>query len=187
MNVGDLSAQLSAVGGLQSPNRFAVRMTVPGLDSRLIEYTCDSFDLPGLTMATTTVRNLGYGPSLTVPLVPSYGDVNLSVMVDSDDEVMSFFEDWRRLVAGVEYEPGGAMTAASSGTYPFQVRYPADYAGVVQVMLIDKAGEVSSVTTLHDAWPVFTSTTKLNWADKDQIMRLQVTLSYRSWTRETQE
>jgi len=170
------------LGGLQNPSKFRARAFSPTEEARFFEFMCESFVVPGLTIAANPVRVLGYGVPVDAPLLPAYGEAQLSCYLDNAGMVQGFFSRWQQSVINYNYEPGGATAGTMNGAYPFQVSYEEDYAGRIIVDTFDQAGEHIRELILHAAWPRSIGQIQHSWGDRDKVTLLPVVLAYRSWT-----
>lgn len=181
-DVARFAAEIGALDGIHSNSKFRVRAFSPVGDSRFIEFTCHTVDVPGLTVATVPVRVLGYGAPVDAPLTPAYGEAQIQCFVDNSGEVYKFFTRWQQAVVNYNYEPGGATAGQSVGAFPFQVSYAADYVGRVDIDTFSQSGDPIRRVTLHDAWPRAVGQVQHSWGARDTLTVLPVQLSYRSWT-----
>ena len=181
-DVGEFSAQIGSLEGLLLSSRFRVRAHTPTGDSRFLEFFCETFNLPGVSIVTAPIRTLGYGVPTDAPLVPAYGEASMQCFTDSDGQVVEFFTRWQQSVVNYDYAPGRATTSRNSGAYPFQVSYASDYVGQVEFTSFDVAGFPTRIVTMHDAWPKSVGQTTFSWGAKDTLAMLPVQLAYRSWT-----
>lgn len=186
----DVSKFLSAVnevGGLQNATKFSVQV-FPRFQSnnRLLEYMCESIDVPDVTVATASVKPLGYGYVRQAALVPVYQQVNASFYDDNDKNVMGFFVDWRNRVVNGDYEPGGAEVMDGRSVMPFQLQYLDDYAARVIISVFNQAGELNRRVVLHDAWPGSVGPVRVAWSAANQIVTIPVSFNYSSLTEATE-
>lgn len=181
-DVGRFAARIGSLGGISLNSKFRARFFVPGEPSDFLEYTCESFTLPGASINAVPVRVLGYGAPVDAPLTVAYGEAAAQLYVDNNGETVGLFTRWMQSAINYAYEPGGATTGAVDGAYPFQVSYYADYAGRVQVTTFSQSGEEVRNVTLHGVWPRAVGQVQLSWSSRDALAVLPVQFSYRSWT-----
>jgi hypothetical protein len=181
-DVARFHAVIDGMGGLQPASKFRVRAFSPVTDTRFFEFVCESANVPGVSVVVKPVRTLGYGVPVDVPLVPSYGEMQLQCMIDNVGNVNECLTRWMQAVVNYNYQPGGINAGLAGGAFPFQVSYPADYVGRLEVHTMSQEGSMNRTVTLHDAWPRAVNHSPLAWSARDQYQTLSVTWSYRSWT-----
>jgi len=181
-DVSEFSANIGAYGGLQNPSKFRCRAFSPTGSAPFFEFLCESANEPGLTVASALVFPLGYGAPVDVPLVPGYGEFQITCYLDNAGNVQGFLTKWQQAVVNSYYAPGGATAGQAQGAYPFQVSYSADYWGTLELDKFDQSGNVVRTVQVYGAWPKSISGIAHSWSGKDQIATIQVTMAMRSWT-----
>jgi hypothetical protein len=185
-SISDMSSAINSYNGVMRPNRFSVMITPPPWNSdsnecRLIEVFCDQASLPGITFATNDVKNLGYGPTFKLPHTPIYTDVDATVLLDNDAVVLGFFQKWVQNVMNVN-PAGSPSTSGYNGARMYAVQYPSNYVTTVSIMLYD--GEANTIVqySLNEAYPLRLGQPTLDWSNNNQVLKLPVTFTFRTWT-----
>ncbi len=179
-SVEKIRAALAAGNGLQSPNKYRVRLYPPGaldVSANVLEFYCESANMPGMLIASTSVRPMGYGAQHEAPLLPIYEDVTLTYRLPNDSLVTTVMHDWQRRVVNHDYAPGEGGDRGA-----FLVSYADDFVGNAEITAFDQDGLEIRVVTLHRVWPKNVGAQSLSWSTKDQYATMTVTLAYRSWT-----
>jgi hypothetical protein len=154
---------------LARPNKFDVFIPVPfGLApyltvSRELNYRCESTDLPGRAIATTTQKI--YGPEEKFPYQTTYNDINLTFICTDRMEEKNFFDAW------LEY-------INPSVTHNF--KYKEKYAVNVRINQYDVRNRVSYSVDLIEAFPIGINEMALDWS-ADGYHKLTVTFAYTKW------
>ena len=156
-------------------------------------YVCDAFEFPGRGFDTTEVRY--FGPKREVPTNSLYQPANASFICRNKTTERKLFDDWLDIINPIdgynfnfpsdyyaritvwEFHDIGKSTGATSGP---KIQTPTGQLGM---------GTTAGATPLpvyawqlNDAWPTLVAPQPVTWADQD-ILRLQVTFTYRNWER----
>jgi len=154
---------------LARPNKFDVFIPIPvGLApyltvSRALNYRCESTDLPGRAIATTTQKI--YGPEEKFPYQTTFNDINLTFICTDKMEEKNFFDAW------LEY-------INPSVTYNF--KYKEKYAVNLRINQYDVRNRVSYSVDLVEAFPIGINEMPLDWSS-DGYHKLTVTFAYTKW------
>jgi hypothetical protein len=154
---------------LARPNKFDVFIPIPvGLApyltvSRALNYRCESTDLPGRAIATTTQKI--YGPEEKFPYQTTYNDINLTFICTDKMEEKNFFDAW------LEY-------INPSVTHNF--KYKEKYAVNLRINQYDVRNRVSYSVDLVEAFPIGINELPLDWS-ADGYHKLTVTFAYTKW------
>jgi hypothetical protein len=172
--------------GIAKGAHFEVQVVPPAnkdFDAAVTEnllYRCDSVDLPGRTLQTLDHRFTNYGPMNKVPYMAQYGDVSASIILSEDLREKEFFEVWHNLIQNTgSFEVGGSDTL--NGRYSnaqFNNKYHSSYIGTVIIRQYGSSGDLRSIHTLREAFPINMNPITMNWED-DAPSRLSVGFAYR--------
>jgi hypothetical protein len=165
-----LSSFHSEDGGYAVPNRFEVIITRPGgsaTESRKVSMRCESINLPGRNLNSTTDSNI-YGPTREIVDGVTYADdINMTFQASSGLEERVFFEEWQAL----------AFDERS-----WNVGYYNDYISTVDIYILDRQNQRRFGLKLHEAFPKTIGATELSKAANNELIKLAVTFSFRYWT-----
>jgi hypothetical protein len=100
----------------------------------------------------------------------AYDDVNISFYLLNNYGMRRYFEEWQNL-------------AINQTTY--EVGYKTEYARDVKISQLDRDGNVVYQLTLQDAFPTTLDQVELKNDLVDQLIQLNVQLSYKNWTSDT--
>jgi hypothetical protein len=153
---------------------------------KFLTYRNDSFSVPGISVATTEVRRYGYGPTEKKPYGINYQDVTFNYILDASSNQHKFFYNWIDAIVNhsdpAEYgHHGGQQHRAAR---PYEVKYKEDYAAQIIIRYFDESfdkGATPTIAQLVDAYPTFIGDIQYNWANTDQLIRLPITYTYKSW------
>jgi hypothetical protein len=175
-NVQNLASSLSKQGIAKS-SHFEVQLTGPyGLDAeRDMMYRADSVSLPGRSITTTEHKFDNYGPVNKVAYGQVYSDLAVTFILSEDMREKEYFEVWQDKMVGT-----GAFTQSNSrfSNATFNTKYFDNYAGVITIRQYGSAGELRSIHTLVEAYPIMLGDVQMSWGD-DQPARLSVTFAYK--------
>jgi hypothetical protein len=172
--------------GIAKGSHFEAQIVPPvnkkfdmGVTENLL-YRCESVDLPGRTLQTIDHRFQNYGPMSKIPYMAQYGDVSASIILSEDLREKEFFEIWHNMIQNTgTFESGGSDTLG--GRYSnaqFNNKYHSSYIGTVIIRQYGSAGDLRSIHTLREAFPINMNPITMNWGD-DAITRLSVGFAYR--------
>jgi len=145
---------------------------------REIVYRAESAELPGRTMATTEHRFRNYGPANKIPYSQIYGDVTITFLMSEDLREKEYFEIWQDTIQNTgtfieQYD-------RTAGVVPYNTRYFDDYTGTVIIRQYGEAGQLRSIHTLIEAYPIIVTPMPLSW-QSDDTLKLPVTFAYRHY------
>lgn len=154
-----------------------------GNSPTFLTYRNDSFSIPGISVATNEVRRHGYGPTEKKPYGVNFQDVTFNYILDASSNQHKLFYGW---LDSIVAHRAGAMTVTQelNGNYPYEVQYKSNYAAQMIIHYFDETfdkGGKESKAHIVDAYPTFIGDIQYNWAGTDQLIRLPVTFTYRSW------
>ena len=154
---------------LARPSKFDVNIPIPlGLipylgTSRMLTMRCENAELPGRTIATTSMKI--YGVEEKFPYMSSYNDMSLTFIVSDDMKEKKFFDAWLNWI-----NPNSS----------FNLKYKKDYSVGLRINQYDVRNEVSYSVDLVDAYPIAVNGMDLNWS-ADGYHKLTVTFAFTSW------
>ena len=188
----DMRAKMDMLGGPAKQCRFAVRILPEGSGqdgqghflTRLgysnilndITYLCEAVDFPGRGFDFMEARY--YGPPLYLPYNSKYSnEMTLTMLTRADAAERQMFDDWSEVI---------------NPTNTFDFNYATDYYCRIQIFQLKEvaapstglptAPEATYLWELQQAWPISIGEQAVTWADND-VLRLQVTFTYRYWNR----
>lgn len=154
---------------LARPSKFDVNIPIPlGLvpylgTSRMLTMRCENAELPGRTIATTSMKI--YGVEEKFPYMSSYNDMSLTFIVSDDMKEKKFFDAWLNWI-----NPNSS----------YNLKYKQDYSIALRINQYDVQNQVSYSVDLVDAYPIAVNGMDLNWS-ADGYHKLTVTFAYTSW------
>lgn len=196
--------------GLVTPSNFLVKFTPPaaifnGIDADKskkydeVAYLCGAAQLPGMRVATTSLRRHNYGNIVKMPYDAMFDDIELTFYVDaSQAKSLDLFHRWIRNT--VDF---GKDFAAGSRNKTNFMAYRNDYVCpelkiyvVSQLAGLENPESMPEPTgsngdtsdsgnyaiiecTLYDVFPIAISNILLDWGEADNFARVNVTFSYR--------
>jgi hypothetical protein len=186
--------------GIARPTYAYTQITLPQLmrgtlegaetDIRtLLTYRNDGFSIPGLSLATSEIRQWGYGPTIKRPYGVTYQDVTFNYILDASSNQHIFFYQW---MDSIVRHSGKTINGESKyGLQPYEVSFHNDYVSQIDVFYFDEtfdrgdsSVEGASKARIVDAYPLFIGDIQYNWAGVDSLIRIPVTFTYRRWEHE---
>ena len=168
LNMKDFLASINNEG-IQHSNKFEVRIA-PGPGAKVaregIVLRCESVSMPGRTLNSITDANF-FGPTREIVDGVTYAeDVTCAFIADGKFEIRKFFEEWQE-------------RAFNHTTW--EVKYHNEYAGKVDIWLLDHHNHHSYGVTLHEAFPKTISSNELNMESMNEHQKISIGFSFRYW------
>ena len=172
-NVNDMVASLNK-SGFAKPSHFEVFIQGGGdiETERELSYRAETVDIPGRSISSVEHKFQNYGPVNKVAYGAIYGDVTVQFLVSQDMREKEYFEIWQEKMVGT-----GAF---SDGQAQYNTKYFDDYAGTIEIRQYGSHGNLHSIHTLNEAYPLIVNPITMNWAE-DGAVRMGVTFAYRNY------
>jgi hypothetical protein len=168
--LNDILSTFHSEDGYALPNRFEVLITRPqgsADENRQVSMRCESINLPGRNLNTSTDSNI-YGPTREVVDGVTYADdIAMTFQASSGLEERVFFEEWQSF-------------AFDERTW--NVGYYNDYISTIDVYLLDRQDNRRYGLKFWEVFPKTINATELNQGTNNEIIKLEVVLSFRYWT-----
>ena len=154
---------------LARPSKFDVNIPIPlGLipyrgTSRMLTMRCENAELPGRTIATTSMKI--YGVEEKFPYMTSFNDMSLTFIVADDMKEKKFFDAWLNWI---------------NPNSNYNLKYKQDYSVALRINQYDVKNKVSYSVDLVDAFPIAVNGMDLSWS-ADGYHKVTVTFAYTSW------
>ena len=179
-NVNNLISSINK-SGIAKTSHFEVQITGAG-DSGLEEAMMarvDAVDLPGRSLMTAEHKFTNYGPLNKVPYGgQTYGDTTMSIIMSEDMREKEYFEVWQNKIVNTGAFDLG--TVPQNALSKFNTKYFDDYLGTVTIRQYGSAGELRSIYTLNETYPIIINPISMSWAE-DAVARLSVTMAFRNY------
>jgi len=153
--------------GYALPSRYDVIITSPGEgDARKVSMRCETIDLPGRALNTSTDSNMyGIAPEI-VDGITFGGTLAMNFQASSDLEERVFFESWQEM-------------AWDKGTW--NVKYYKDYIKEIEIYVLDVKNTRRYGIKLMECFPKEIGPTSLDWSPAGDIIKIPVTMQYKYW------
>ena len=199
-SIDNFRTELNNYGVLPSHSflvRFAPFAGASELNSALNNYTiinkdklimrCDNALLPATTLIKEeAIRRYGYGPTETVPYNVNFGDFTLQWIVDSNSEVIDFFNKWINVIVNHDSKGGADMLTQKYGYNPYEAGYKDDYSNSqVSVFVYDRQLNTTIQYSIYDVFPISIQSINLAWGDENQMVKYNVTFAFTDMVMET--
>jgi len=153
--------------GYALPSRYDVIITSPGEgDARKVSMRCETIDLPGRALNTSTDSNMyGIAPEI-VDGITFGGTLAMNFQASSDLEERVFFESWQEM-------------AWDKGTW--NVKYYKDYIKEIEIYVLDVKNTRRYGIRLMECFPKEIGPTSLDWGPAGDIIKIPITMQYKYW------
>lgn len=158
--------------GVAKASHFEVQITgigAPDLERDMM-FRCDSAELPGRTITSAEYRI--YGPIQKIPYGSLVGDSNLTFLLSEDLREKEYFDQWQSKIAGIN--------TFGQGRSKYNVDYYDTITGQILIRQYGEAGQLSSVHTLLEAYPLSIGPVAMSWGD-DAFAKLTITFAFRDY------
>lgn len=167
-------------GGVLKTNRFMVYFNAPSIitdkNTDPLSLRCEAVQWPGVSFSTMDAPpRAGYGASEVIPIAPIFEDVTLNFIVDKSSNTHKFFFNWINSVVNLESR---GQSRFKEGAY--EVGYKDSYCTDINIDVYRETGENNKAmtATLYRAFPRALPGFDLNWANNDEILKLNVQFTY---------
>ena len=182
--VNDILSAFHSNEGYAVPNRYEVVIQGPaklggggqenifnnserGANVRDISLRVESVTLPGRTLTTASESNV-YGPDREIVEGVTYADeISIDFQASSGLDERVFFENWQK-------------QAFNEQTW--NIGYYNDYIGSMEIYLLDRQDVRRYGLKLWEVFPKTITATELTAAEASEIIKTNVSFSFRYWT-----
>jgi len=151
------------------PSQYEVMITSPASDSRLnrkVGLRCESIDLPGRGLNTSTDANMyGIAPEI-VDGITFGGTLSMTFQSSADLEERIFFESWQE-------------RAWDRKTW--NVGYYEDYVEEMQIYILDRNGNRRYGIQMFECFPKEIGPSSLSYGSGSEIIKIPITMQYKYW------
>ena len=153
--------------GYALPSRYDVIITSPGEgDARKVSMRCESLELPGRALNTSTDSNMyGIAPEI-VDGITFGGTLAMTFQASSDLEERVFFESWQE-------------TAWDKGTW--NAKYYKDYIKEMEIYVLDVKNTRRYGIRLMECYPKEIGPSSFDAGPASDIVKIPVTMQYKYW------
>lgn len=164
--------------GVQRTNRATILFAPPpklsGTDTTAIAIRCDSVQLPAVWFTIGEHKRYGVGPTDKVPIQPMFDPLPASFIADMNGQTHKFFYDWTMLIGNYNSQGGG-----------YEGEYQSNFVTDIFVLTFNEQQEQLMQYQFINAFPQGLQETQMNWADHDQLVKLNVAFNFREWRQTT--
>lgn len=193
----------SKFDGLAKSNKFyveldapfgVIRPYLPIIDSREMQFFCDTINLPGKNLNTLDYKKQGYGDTIRVPTSRAPETITTTFFCDSNYQVMKFFQAWLDfIVEGTDAAPSAIL---DGGRQHREIAYKEDYTVRMKAYTLNDSGDEEGTIggifgftnplqpgggmeyTFHNVHPVQLGVVSMGWEQNDTILKIPVEFAY---------
>jgi len=159
-------------------NRFGVNIRCNNLGIKLDALRCINATLPGRLIETSEASEYGVSRKMPYNVQMDGGEATFTFLCDSSFQDRFLMETWQGFIFGQ------ADSSDDTALRNPQFSYYNDYIGEVEVQQFTMNDKPSLVYTLKEAYPISYSAQELSYEQTDEILRLDVTFTFRTFTTE---
>jgi hypothetical protein len=143
---------------------------------------CESVSLPDLSINTIETHRFGFGTPDIVPYGLSYFETVVTFIGDQEGYVYKQFYDWINRIMKMPEAPTTKLGLPEDDPGVYEVGFKSDI--VVQegrIHAYDQNHNLIYTATLFDVFPRSLTSTSLNWAAGDELVRYTAFLSFKDF------
>jgi hypothetical protein len=165
--INNFLSEFHSDNGYALPSRYDVVITSPAEgNARKVSMRCETIDLPGRSLNTTTDSNMyGIAPEI-VDGITFGGTLAMTFQSSSDLEERVFFESWQEM-------------AWDKGTW--NVGYYKDYIKEIEIYVLDINNTRRYGIKLFECFPKDIGPASLSYTQATDIIKTSVTMQYKYW------
>lgn len=162
-------------------------LRIPGLNQEavlLATHRAGAFPAPGVSLATSELRRYGVGPVEKKPYLPTFADIPVEFIGDSNGNIHKFFYLWMNGIVNfldLPRENANSDKFGTSSKKPFALEYKDNYKTTLRIRTFNDNQESLADIILENAFPVSMSEIQYNWNDESQLVRFTVNFTYTHW------
>lgn len=188
-NISDFRTSMNSAGVLRSHSYMIMINPPPSLssyDTSQLTLRCDSVNMPGINFMTQDgIYRYGYGPAEIMPYNVMFTPVTMSLMVDRAASQYTFFNLWMNSIFDMNMQ--GGILGGSESSSPYEVAYKEDYAVTMNMFVYNETADKVIELTFQEAYPLLMQDTPLAWGEQQNIIRLQISMAYKTFYMKTIE
>ena len=150
---------------------------------QLLQFRAEAIRAPGIVVSASNNQRYGIGPVQQMPTTVNFTNISASFLADARGLVWGYFYQWLNTVFGFDEVISGSSQTTNYNT--FRVNYKVDYVADITIRIFDHYGRAVSSILLVDAFPISMNDVSLAWDSTNQLKRITVSFSYRSWRMTT--
>ena len=190
-SINDFRASMNNTGVLRN-NSYMVMINPPAIlsdyDTGQLTLRCDSVNLPGINFMTQDgLYRYGYGPAEVMPYNVMFTPITMSIMVDRAASQYTFFNLWMNSIFDMNMQGGILPSVRSGESSPYEVSYKEEYAVTMNMFVYNETADKVIELTFQEAYPLLMQDTALAWGQQQDIVRLQVSMAYKTFYMKTIE
>jgi len=167
--LSDFVAEYNTNSSYALPSQYEVMITSPDINPRLnrkVGLRCESIDLPGRSLNTSTDANMyGIAPEI-VDGITFGGTLSMTFQSSADLEERIFFESWQE-------------RAWNRKTW--NVGYYKDYVEEMQIYILDRNGNRRYGIQMFECFPKEIGPSSLSYGSGSEIIKIPITMQYKYW------
>lgn len=187
--------------GLASANKFFLVLDAPpkvfpyttSINSREMQFFCDTINLPGKNLNTFDYKKQGYGDITRMPVSRASESISCTFFCDSKYQIMKFFQGWLDyIVEGTDASPSDIMT---DGRKYREIAYKEDYTTTMVAKTLSDAGDAGGDILgtgipnplepgqgmeykFYNCHPIQLGAVSMGWEQNDTLLKLPVEFTY---------
>jgi hypothetical protein len=190
-NISDFRSSMNNAGVLRSHSYMIMINPPPSLseyDTAQLTLRCDSVNMPGINFMTQDgIYRYGYGPAEVMPYNVMFTPLTMSLMVDRAASQYTFFNLWMNSIFNMNMQGGILPELPSESASPYEVSYKGDYAVTMNMFVYNETADKVIELTFQEAYPLLMQDTPLAWGEQQNIIRLQISMAYKTFYMKTIE
>lgn len=192
-NISRFKSTIDRYGGLAHGALYEVSVSKAREENSALDpqtefqFFCSNAVIPGIQIETVPFNAVAQMPTM-FPIGITNTPINLTFLVDSDHQILTFFHNWIQRV--MNYSTKDGPFSAINGEYdaygqlPYEMGYKDEYSCRMSIKHFsnDSAGEKYYEVVLDNIFPYSLTDIDVAWDRNDQYLTMQVSFAYdRIW------
>lgn len=174
--------------GVLRKNLYLVQLFAPGYPQGLMYYT-ESVNIPAVDLATVNIRRYGYGPVESVPYMPQFQNLSMTIIAEAGQEniLTTGLRKISEVVAFQNYTSMSASTGGASQVYstPYEVGYKKDFEFDIKVFVYNEQQDAILIYVFKQCYARQIGSVNLGWGNNDSYLSVDVNFAFTDFSLES--
>jgi hypothetical protein len=190
--------------GYSSSNKFDILISLPNILGnqtitngnlaglpQILQMRAQSVTSPAIGLQSTESRRYGMGPIIKQPYNAVFGNLEMSFLTDKYGLIYQFFYEWINSIYNFAEIYNNSQTTQNGALNYSVPNYTSAYeddicSQVININTYDLSGNLIKIVNAYRAKPILFSETPLSWDKTDNLLKLDITFTYREFAVEFQ-
>lgn len=158
--------------GMIRPSHYEVNIQPPVGDGQLYTFRAESVSMPGAAfLAVDNYKPYGSGKLYTIPYAFNPQEINITLTVDGNAEVIQMMYDWANKIVDID------------GQKKYSAYYLNTYvASMFEIKVFSQDGTKKKTYRLREAFPTTVDQMQMSWGTSDDTAKLSASYKFTEYT-----